>query len=124
MELATCPQCGSKYIQPENIKDTVLDKSTTEYVCKVCGYQGIPLILEKYEGIFHGIKSAVPGFIGPWEIQTRLDNNELKTLMMVWKDARDCVRSLKLKKGDRITVTVDEKVWCIEKMKNKKKANS
>jgi len=115
MELATCPQCGSKHIQKETIKDVVLDKPTAEYVCKVCGYQGVPLILEKYEGIFQGIRSEFPGFIGPWEIQTKLDNGERKTLSMLWEDARDCIRSLQLKKGDRITVTLDEKIWCIER---------
>jgi len=121
MELATCPQCGSKQISRETKKNIILDKPTTEYVCRVCGYQGAPLILEKYEGFFQGIKSEVPGFIGPWEIQTRLDNGERKTLSMLWEDARDCIRSLQLKKGDRIAVTVDEKIWCIEKISESKK---
>jgi hypothetical protein len=116
MELTTCPQCGSKHIQQASINDVVLDKSTIKYECKICGYQGLPLIIEKYEGVFQGIKSAVPGLIGPWEIQTRLDNGERKTLSVLWEDARDCIRSLELKKGDRITVTVDEKIWCIDKV--------
>ena len=116
MEFTTCPQCGNKHIPQEKIHDVILDKPTVDYTCKVCGYQGVPLICEKYDGVFQGIKSAVPGFIGPWEIQTRLDNGERKTLSMLWEDARDCIRSLQLKKGDRITVTVDEKIWCIDKV--------
>ena len=116
MELTTCPQCRSKQIQQEIIKDVVLDKTTPDYVCKKCGYQGLPLIIERYEGIFQGIKSAVPGFIGPWEIQTRLDNGEKKILPVLWEDARDCIHSLQLQKGDRITVTIDEKIWCIDRV--------
>ena len=116
MDLTTCPQCGSKHIKQVSTEDVVLDRSATEYLCNECGYQGTPLILEKYEGVFQGIKSAVPGFVGPWEIQTRLDNGEKRTLSVLWEDARDCIRSLNLKKGDRITVAVDEKIWCIDKI--------
>lgn len=116
MELTTCPKCGSKHITQVSTNNIFLDTPSVEYICKGCGYQGAPLILEKYEGIFHGIKSAVPGFIGPWEIQTKLDNGERKTLSVLWEDARDCIRSLNLKKGDRITVSVDEKIWCIDKI--------
>jgi len=116
MEFTTCPQCGNKHIQQKKIHDTVFDKPTVEYVCKICGYQGVPLICEKYEGVFQGIASEVPGFIGPWVIRTRLDNGQRKTLSVLWEDARDCIHSLRLKKGDRITVTVDEKVWCIDKV--------
>lgn len=114
VEVNTCPQCGSKHIQHENSKELVLDSSS--YICKVCGYKGSPLILEKYEGVFQGIKSSVPGFIGPWEIQFRLDDGKRKTLEVIWEDARDCIRSLDLKKGDRIAVTIDEKIWCIDKI--------
>jgi transposase-like protein len=116
MELTTCPQCGSKQIQHEIIKDVILNKPTIDYRCKVCGYHCTPLLLEKYEGIFQGIKPEVPGFIGPWAIHTRLDNGERKTLSVLWEDARDCIRSLGLKKGDRITVTVDQEIWCIDKV--------
>jgi hypothetical protein len=116
MELTTCPQCRSKQIHEKRIKDIVINEVIINYECKVCGYQGTPLILEKYEGVFQGIKSAVPGFIGPWEILTRLDNGERKILSVLWEDARDCIRSLELKKGDRITVTIDEKIWCIDKI--------
>jgi hypothetical protein len=117
MELTTCPQCGSKQIQQKKIEDVVLKKPTIEYTCKLCGYHGAPLILEKYEGVFQGIKPEAPGFIGPWAIHTRLDNGERKTLSVLWEDARDCIRSLELKKGDRILVTVDKEVWCIDKIR-------
>jgi hypothetical protein len=116
MELTTCPQCGSKQIQQKITKDVVLNKPTIDCRCTVCGYQGAPLILEKYEGVFQGIKPEVPGFIGPWVIHTRLDNGERKTLSVLWEDARDCIRSLGLKKGDRITITVDKQIWCIDKV--------
>lgn len=115
MEVNTCPHCGSKKIQQETIKDKILSENTKEYICTECGYQGEPLAIEKYEGIFQGIKPSPSGFIGPWEIQTRLDNGEKKRLPALWEDARDCIRSLKLKKGDRIIVTVDQKIWCINK---------
>jgi len=116
MEVTTCPHCGSKQIQQEIIKEVVLNDVAVDYVCKVCGYQGLPLILEKYEGIFQGIKPAASRLIGPWEIQTRLDSGKKKVLPVLWEDARDCVHSLQLKKGDRITVIVDEKIWCIDKV--------
>ena len=116
MELTTCPQCGSKQIQQKITRDVVLKKPTIDYKCTMCGYQGVPLVLEKYEGVFQGIKPEVPGFIGPWAIQTRLDDGKRKTLSVLWEDARDCIRSLELKKGDRITVTVDKEVWCIDKV--------
>jgi DNA-directed RNA polymerase subunit RPC12/RpoP len=116
MEVTTCPHCGSKQIQQETLKDIVLNEAAVDYICKECGYQGAPIVLEKYEGAFQGIKPAIPGFIGPWEIQTRLDNGEKKILPVLWEDARDCIQSLRLKKGDRITVTVDEKIWCVDKV--------
>ena len=116
MELTTCPHCGSNKIQSEIIEDVVLKKPTSDYRCKVCGYKGAPLILEKYEGVFQGIKPETPGFIGPWAIYIRLDNGNKKTLSVRWEDARDCIRSLDLKKGDRITVSVDQEVWCIDKV--------
>ena len=115
MDVTTCPHCGSKQIQQEAIRNINLNDATVDYVCKECGYQGAPLLLEKYEGVFQGIKPTVPGFIGPWEIKTKLDNGEKRTLTVLWEDARDCIKSLKLKKGDRIIVTVDEKIWCIDR---------
>ena len=124
MELTTCPHCGSNQIEQETITDIVLNDTTFDYICKVCGYQGQPLILEKYEGIFQGIKSAGPTLIGPWEICTRLDNGEKKTLSVLWDDARDCVHSLELRKGDRISVIVDEKIWRISKVTSSEKNKS
>ena len=115
MEITTCPHCGSKHMQQETVKDAVINESVLSYICKDCGYQGAPLVFERYEGIFQGIKSSIPGFIGPWEIQTCLDNGEKKILTVLWEDARECIKSLGLKKGDRIVVTVDEKIWCINR---------
>jgi len=115
MELSTCPQCGSHKIQPETKTDTVLHTQPSQYLCQICGYEGQPLILEQYEGVFQGLSSAGPRLIGPWEIHTRLDNGEKKALAMLWEDARDCVASLNLKKGDRISVIVDKTLWRITK---------
>ncbi len=116
MEVTTCPQCGSKITCPENIRDVVLNDYTLEYTCKDCGYSGMPIISEKYEGIFQGLKPPVPGFVGVWEISTRLSNGEKKVLSVLWDDARDCIQTLQIKKGDKIKVTIDEKIWCIEKL--------
>lgn len=116
MQLKACPRCGSRDLGEIKVKDLVLNNYTTTHICKECGCEGPPSILEKYGGVFQGIKSSVPGFIGPWGIKTQLDDGSAKILTVKWKDARDCIQSLDLKKGDKIEVTVDEKIWCIEKV--------
>jgi len=98
------------------VKDLILNNYTITHICKNCGCEGPPSISERYDGIFQGIKSSVPGFIGPWEIKTQLDDGTTKTLIVKWKDAREYIQSLSLKKGDKIKVTLDEKIWCIEKI--------
>lgn len=118
MEILACPQCGSKKI----CQTTIDDKVSVDYnkkwrcTCKECGYHGVPDILEKYEGIFQGSQPSIPGFIGPWILRTRLDNGEEKVLEVLWEDAQDCIQALQLKRGDEIIVTLDQKVWCIEKL--------
>jgi len=116
MQITTCPKCGCKSFLEKLISDLVLNTCRSTYICKDCGFQGSPLVIEQYEGTFLGIKSSVPGFIGPWEIKTRLDNGEKKVIEVLWEDARDCIKSLKLKKGDKIKITIDEKLWCLEKI--------
>ncbi|MEM0492387.1 MAG: hypothetical protein QXS02_00280 [Candidatus Thermoplasmatota archaeon] len=111
MEVVSCPHCGNKQLKNTNDEKTQVK---TSYKCIICGYEGTPVVLEQYEGVFQGIKPA-PGFIGPWDIHVKLDNGEKKILTVLWDDARDCIKSLNLKKGDRITVTIDEKIWCITK---------
>ncbi len=115
MEITACPQCKTKHITKEMKRKETNTQNSIEYKCKICGYKGSPLLLEQYEGLFQGIKPSNHQFIGPWEIHTRLDTGQNKILYVLWEDARDCVHSLQLKQGDRITVTVDEKIWCIEK---------
>jgi hypothetical protein len=111
MKVASCPNCGERQLRNKKQEKTT---SKTIYKCRICGYEGSPVILEQYEGVFQGVRPA-PGFIGPWDILVKLDNGERKLLTVLWEDARDCIKSLKLQRGDRVTVTVDEKIWCITK---------
>lgn len=43
MNITACPDCGSRQIYQGTIHDGVLSGYTSRYVCKVCGYQGMPL---------------------------------------------------------------------------------
>ena len=118
MEVLVCPQCGSKDFYQTTIQDEVATDSSKKWECscKECGYRGIPIILDKYEGTFQGSQPSNPGFIGPWIIRTRLDSGEEKVLEVLWEDAQDCIQALQLKRGDKIRVTLDQKVWCIERL--------
>lgn len=44
MDILTCPSCGSKKIYQGTIGDGVLIGYNLRYVCKNCGYQGMPII--------------------------------------------------------------------------------
>jgi len=118
MEILPCPQCGSKTFCLTAIEDKTSDgnKGWTG-VCKECGYRSTPTILEKYEGTFQGSQPSSPGFIGLWVLKIRLDNGKEKLLEVLWEDAQTCVQFLQLKRGDRIKVTIGEKLWHVEKLR-------
>ena len=118
MEVFACPQCGSKKICQTIINDSssFVNNEKWKCTCEECGYKGIPIIMEKYEGTFQGSQPSKPGFIGPWKFRTLLDDGEDKYFDLLWEDAQDCIEALKLERGDRIKVTLDEKVWCVEKL--------
>jgi len=118
MEILACPQCGSKNFCRSTTKDKVSTNNNKklECSCKECGYHGIPIILDKYIGTFRGFYPSFSGFIGPWTLRTRLDDGVEKVLDVLWEDAQACIQALQLKKGDEIRVTLDQKVWCIEKL--------
>ena len=43
MEITACPKCGSKKIFHGTLRDGLLSGYTSKYVCKNCGFQGMPL---------------------------------------------------------------------------------
>lgn len=58
MNISVCPRCGSKNIYQGTIRDGVLTGYTTRYVCKDCGYQGMPIIFDsekEYKKFLTGI---------------------------------------------------------------------
>ncbi len=118
MELLACPQCGSKNFCQTTLKYEMVtdDNKKWDLACKECGYQGIPIILDKYEGIFQGAQPSSLGFIGLWILRTRLDSGEEKVLEVLREDAQDCIQALQLKRGDEIRVILDQKVWYIERL--------
>lgn len=77
--------------------------------------------MEEYEGRFIQARPSIAGLPAPWIIITEIDNGETKNLKVHWEDARDCVKQLDLKKGDRIKISHDEKEWSIEKLEIEKK---
>jgi len=44
MEITACPKCGSKHIFQGTIQSGLPTGYTSKYVCKECGYQGMPFI--------------------------------------------------------------------------------
>ncbi len=115
MEITACPKCGCRnFIVPNNKEKELPAKG----ICKECGYNGLLKIWDEYVGIFQGLQPPVPGLLGPWKIIVLMEKGEKKNLSALWEDARDCIKSLNLKKGDKIKVIIDEKVWCIERYEN------
>lgn len=61
MEITACPKCGSTNIHHGSMRDGLLPGYTSKYVCKVCGYQGMPLSFdseEKYKKFLVGLKKS------------------------------------------------------------------
>jgi hypothetical protein len=116
MEVPVCPKCNSRDLQQHSVHDAVLHRSSSLCTCKECGYKGLPTQIEEYEGIFQGLKPPVPGFIGPWGIMTKLSDGDTKILLMFWEDARDCVTRLHLRKGTRIRVILESRLWKVENL--------
>ena len=59
MKTSTCPKCGSKEIGPNNLKTGLMTGFTVKYVCKDCGYQGMPFIFDsekEYNAFLKGIQ--------------------------------------------------------------------
>lgn len=47
MEITACPKCGSRNIHQGTIGDGVLiGYSATRYVCRNCGFQGMPIVFD------------------------------------------------------------------------------
>ena len=46
MEITACPKCGSKHIYQGTIRSGLPTGYTSNYVCKECGYQGMPFIFD------------------------------------------------------------------------------
>ena len=60
MEILSCPNCGSKNIFQGTLRNGVLTGYTTRYVCRNCGYQGMPIIFNsenEYEKFLNEKKS-------------------------------------------------------------------
>jgi hypothetical protein len=122
MEVPVCPKCNSKNLRQHSVRDTVLNRSSQICTCNQCGYKGAPIQIEEYEGVFLGLQPPVPGIIGPWGIMTKLPNGETKILLMFWEDARDCVQRLHLRKGTRIRVILEAKLWQVENLEESEDA--
>ncbi len=46
MEITACPKCGSKHIYQGTLRSGLPMGYTSNYVCKECGYQGMPFIFD------------------------------------------------------------------------------
>ena len=46
LEITACPKCGSKRIFQGSMGDGLLSGYTSNYVCKECGYKGMPFIFD------------------------------------------------------------------------------
>ena len=46
MEITACPKCGSKYIYQATLGSGLPLGYTSNYVCKECGYKGMPFIFD------------------------------------------------------------------------------
>ena len=57
MSITACPKCGSKRIFQGRLRDGLLTGYTNKYVCRECGYQGMPYIFDSEEVYKKLIKS-------------------------------------------------------------------
>jgi len=46
LEITACPKCGSKHIYQGTLMSGLPAGYTSNYVCKECGYQGMPFIFD------------------------------------------------------------------------------
>jgi len=44
LDITACPKCGSTHIYQGTIRNGLPAGYTSNYVCKVCGYKGMPFI--------------------------------------------------------------------------------
>lgn len=61
MEITACPKCGSKNISHGTIRDGILDGYVNRYVCRECGYQGMPIIFDSEKEYKAFLKSIGDG---------------------------------------------------------------
>ena len=57
MNITACPTCGSTRIYQGNLSDGTLTGYTTRYVCKQCGYQGMPIIFDSEKDYHNFLKN-------------------------------------------------------------------
>ncbi len=58
MEIIACPRCGSRRIYQGRMSDGVLTGYTSRNVCRDCGYQGTPIILDSEKDYIKFIKNV------------------------------------------------------------------
>jgi transcription elongation factor Elf1 len=61
MEIFACLRCGSRNIHSGTISDGVLDGYAVMYVCRDCGYQGMPMLFDsmrEYERFLQSFKKS------------------------------------------------------------------
>lgn len=46
LNITACPKCGNKHIYQATIRDRLPSEYTSNYVCKECGYHGMPFIFD------------------------------------------------------------------------------
>jgi len=49
LEFTACPKCGSKRIYQATLGSGLPSGYTSKYVCKECGYKGMPFIFDNEE---------------------------------------------------------------------------
>ena len=58
MEIIACPRCGSRRIYQGRMSDGVLTGYTSRNVCRDCGYQGTPIILDSEKDYINFLKNV------------------------------------------------------------------
>jgi len=46
LDITACSKCGSKHIYQATLRSGLPSGYTSNYVCKECGYQGMPFIFD------------------------------------------------------------------------------
>ena len=68
-----------------------------------------------YEGTFDGVRPPAPGF-PIYAFRLKLDNGNIKFLLVHFEEFRRCCKALDLQKGDRIRVRKTEEDWEVWKL--------